>query len=62
MTKDPALNANRTACQAASFPQALYEDDFTADRAVDLLRRAPAETPWFLWVSFPGPHSPYVRS
>ena len=44
---------------ASSYPQELYEDDWTAAQAVELLERAPANKPWFLWVSYPGPHDPF---
>lgn len=44
---------------ASSYPQELYEDDWTAAQAVELLELAPAHKPWFLWVSFPGPHDPF---
>ena len=44
---------------ASAYPQELYEDDWTAAQAVELLKRAPADKPWFLWVSFPGPHDPF---
>lgn len=47
-------------CDAASFPREFYEDDFTAANAVTLLERAPADRPFFLWVNFPGPHSPFA--
>eukprot|EP01052_Picozoa_sp_SAG31_P027837 SAG31_NODE_2639_length_5327_cov_15.148240_4_plen_131_part_00 len=38
----------------------LYEDDFTAVNAIKLLERAPLDKPWFLHVSFPGPHDPFL--
>ena len=44
----PNLNANETACQASSFPQALYQDDWTTSNAETLLERAPTGKPWFL--------------
>ena len=47
-------------CESATFPQELYEDDWTAKQAVKLLRRAPRHKPWFMWVSFPGPHPPFA--
>ena len=47
-------------CQRSSYPTNLYEDDWTAAQAVALLKRAPATQPWFLWVSFPGPHAPFA--
>ncbi len=47
-------------CDATSFPQELYEDDWTAANAIALLRRRPKNKPWMLHVSFPGPHPPFV--
>lgn len=47
-------------CQASTYPNVLYEDDWTAANAVTLLERAPSDKPWFLWVSFPGPHPPFA--
>ena len=35
-----------------------YLDNFTARTGLDLLDRAPDETPWFLIVNFNGPHPP----
>mmetsp|Transcript_18209 Transcript_18209/g.54136 ORF Transcript_18209/g.54136 Transcript_18209/m.54136 type:complete len:517 (+) Transcript_18209:253-1803(+) len=49
-------------CDASSFPQELYEDDWTAANAVELIQRAPDDRPFFLWVSFPGPHSPFTTT
>ena len=49
LAHDPTSSAEETLCQCTTFPQALYQDDCTADRAVELLRRAPKDTPWFLW-------------
>lgn len=51
---DPAI------CEPSTFPQHLYEDDWTATQAATLLKRAPHDKPWFLWVSFPGPHPPFA--
>ena len=47
-------------CDRLTYPQRLYEDDWTAAQAVNLLKRAPSDKPWFLWVSFPGPHPPFA--
>ena len=44
----------------AMFPHGLYEDDWTAANARLLIERAPADRPFFLWVSFPGPHDPFA--
>ena len=51
---DPKLCKDRR-----SHPQGMYQDDWTADQAVELLQAAPTDKPWFLWVSFPGPHDPF---
>ena len=47
-------------CDASSYPQELYEDDWTAKNAITLITRAPKDKPWFIWVNFPGPHSPFA--
>ena len=47
-------------CINATFTPELYEDDFTAINAIKLLQRKPAGKPWFLHVSFPGPHDPFL--
>ena len=51
---DPKLCKDRK-----SHPQGMYQDDWTAGQAVELLQAAPTDKPWFLWVSFPGPHDPF---
>jgi len=51
--------ASVSECVNSTFTPALYEDDFTAINAVILLQRKPAGVPWFLHVSFPGPHDPF---
>lgn len=40
-------------------PEALYPDLWLGQEALTELQRMPAERPWFLWVSFPGPHEPF---
>ena len=35
-------------CDASSFPDELYPDNFVRDRAIDLLDRKPKDKPWFL--------------
>ena len=48
-------------CASTTFTPELYEDDFTAANALALLRRKPDDgKPWFLHVSFPGPHDPFL--
>lgn len=52
--------ANKSLCDRDSFPNELYEDDWTASNAIALLRRRPRGKPWMLHVSFPGPHPPFL--
>lgn len=48
-------------CDATSFPESIYPDDFVRDRAIDLLKRKPSDSkPFFMQVNFPGPHHPVV--
>lgn len=51
---------SRAECVNTTFTPELYEDDFTAVNAVTLLQRKPTGVPWFLHVSFPGPHDPFL--
>eukprot|EP00052_Salpingoeca_macrocollata_P023954 m.212495 g.212495 ORF g.212495 m.212495 type:complete len:523 (+) comp22152_c0_seq3:622-2190(+) len=46
-------------CNSRTYTDYYYEDDFTAENAVTLLRRRPKQQPFFLQVSFPGPHPPF---
>jgi hypothetical protein len=41
-------------------PTPAYEDNFVAGLALELLDRKPAGVPWFLQISFPGPHPPFI--
>ena len=52
--------ASAAECINATFTPELYEDDFTAVNAMKLIARAPSNKPWFLQVSFPGPHDPFL--
>eukprot|EP00948_MAST-09A_sp_MAST-9A-sp1_P003640 g3640.t1 len=47
-------------CSSEIYPDRLYEDNWVADNALTLLRRRPKNKPWMLWVSFPGPHPPFL--
>lgn len=47
-------------CANSTFTPELYEDDFTAVQAITLLKRAPKDKPYFLQISFPGPHDPFL--
>lgn len=49
-------------CDASSFPDELYPDNFVRDRAIDLLNRKPKDKPWFMQVNFPGPHHPIATT
>jgi arylsulfatase len=40
-------------------PNHLYPDLWLADRAVERVAALPPDRPWFLWVSFVGPHEPF---
>jgi arylsulfatase A-like enzyme len=51
---------DKTLCDKTTFDAALYEDDFTASQAVALLQRRDKNKPFFLHVSFPGPHDPFL--
>jgi len=53
--KDPSM-----ACDGSSYPDEFYEDNWVANNALVLLDRKPKNVPWFLWVSFPGPHGPFL--
>ena len=47
-------------CTKSMFPDDLYEDNYVHDKALELLRRRPTNAPFFLHVSFPGPHPPFL--
>jgi len=47
-------------CETSTFPAEVYDDDYCASQAVELLQRAPTDKPWFMWVNFPGPHPPFA--
>ena len=40
-------------------PEALYPDLWVGREALAELQAMPTDRPWFLWVSFPGPHEPF---
>ena len=50
----------RQCCKLKVWKLYRYEDDFTAANAIKLIKRAPTDRPWFLHVSFPGPHDPFL--
>lgn len=43
----------------SKLPTAWHNSTWTADRAIDWLRRAGRERPFCAWVSFPDPHHPF---
>lgn len=45
--------------QPSVLPEALYPDLWVGTEAVAELQAMPTDRPWFLWVSFPGPHEPF---
>merc|ERR1712019_112858 len=47
-------------CDKLTFNAQFYEDDWTAQNAITLLQRRPRDKPFFLHVSFPGPHDPFL--
>ena len=40
-------------------PENLYPDVWIADSAINEISNLPFNRPWFLWVSFIGPHEPF---
>merc|ERR1719316_2510755 len=60
MGKGGGKPVNRSLCDEKTFKAEYYEDDWTASNAVALLRRRPRDRPFFLHVSFPGPHDPFL--
>eukprot|EP00462_Mataza_sp_D1_P005747 CAMPEP_0175120952 /NCGR_PEP_ID=MMETSP0087-20121206/900_1 /TAXON_ID=136419 /ORGANISM="Unknown Unknown, Strain D1" /LENGTH=407 /DNA_ID=CAMNT_0016402443 /DNA_START=327 /DNA_END=1550 /DNA_ORIENTATION=- len=57
MGKKGSVPAN---CDKLTYNDKMYEDDWTANNAITLLQRRPKEKPFFLHVSFPGPHPPFL--
>ena len=66
-------NADMKSCQApggaaggydcikpSPLPEFAYEDNYVGANAAALLQSKPQGVPWFLQVSFPGPHPPFV--
>jgi len=47
-------------CDSTSFPDDVYEDNWVGNNAIKLLERKPAGKPWFMHISFPGPHPPFL--
>ena len=40
-------------------PNELYPDIWIAEKAIDIIKNKKDEEPWFLWISFVGPHEPF---
>ena len=49
-------------CDSSSYPDKLYEDNWTKENAIKLLARKPEGKPWFMHVSFPGPHPVFLTT
>ncbi len=47
------------ATHPSPLPDEAFTDAFCGRSAIELLDRTPTDQPWFLWVSFPGPHDPH---
>jgi len=59
--KGDATVVNGYDCEIPTpLPQAAYEDDWVASNAISLLQNKTQGIPFFLQVSFPGPHPPFV--
>ena len=56
---DHPENSLGRAAYPTPLPNDAYTDDFCAANALKLLDRTPDDTPWCLWVNFPGPHNPF---
>ena len=53
-------HASGSLCNADTFLPEFYEDNWVGANAVALLKRKPKDQPWFMHVSFPGPHPPFL--
>lgn len=40
-------------------PNSLYPDIWIASKGIEMLQKMPTKKPWFLWISFVGPHEPF---
>lgn len=49
-------------CDATSFTEDVYPDQYVRDSAIEILKRKPKDKPWFLQVNFPGPHPPILAT
>jgi len=47
-------------CPTTDIGDDFYMDNWVEHQAEELLDRKPKDKPWFLWVSFPGPHPPFI--
>ena len=59
----PDGGSNGEDCPIASaIPDTFYEDNWVTSNALKLLDRKPTGQPWFLHVSWPGPHPPFITT
>ena len=49
-------------CDSTSYPDSMYEDNWTGENALTLLERKPSGKPWMMHVSFPGPHPVFLTT
>ena len=60
MKMENALEPPVGHCWKSALPVELHSSTYVGDNAVEFIRRqASAETPFFLWASFPDPHEPF---
>jgi arylsulfatase len=59
----PELWRNAAGSAVSPFPFERTSSGFLGDHAASWVRsRGDAERPWFIWLSFPDPHNPYVAA
>jgi arylsulfatase A-like enzyme len=57
----PALWRSHAGTATSPFPAERHTSAVLGDRAAAFVRdRARADRPWFMWLSFPDPHNPYI--
>jgi len=49
----------KLATKPSPLPRDACIDDYCGQKSLELLQEASHESPWFLWVNFPGPHEPF---
>ena len=45
--------------RVTKLPNHLYPDIWIANKGIEILKTMPTSKPWFLWISFVGPHEPF---